>query len=357
MNSGKNLPKDGPPHEISISEKVAFLSDPDNHGQPAGGVIARQTHMSWVFLAGDRVYKLKKPITAPFLDFSTIEARKDNCRNEIRLNQSLAAGIYLGLAPLTREHSGQLAIDGAGTPVEWLVVMRRLPDERMLDRTIADGTATPDEIAAVANLLIGFYRKAAPAGISPQDHLGIFRQGMAENRAVLTHPLFQAQLAAAGIETRPIVGDLDRFLAQDSGLLSQRFTEGRIVEVHGDLRPEHICLIDPPVIFDRLEFSRILRLLDPFDELSYLSLECESLGAPWIGATLMRQCAARLGNPPPQRLLDFYTAYRACLRARLALRHLLEPKPREPKKWMPRAIRYLRIAAKADLRLYPREGP
>jgi len=123
------------------------------------------------------------------------------------------------------------------------------------------------------------------------------------------------------------------------------------VEGHGDLRPEHVCLSDPPVIIDCLEFSRELRLVDPFDELSFLSMECAVLGARWIGPALIDLCATSLGDRPPDETLAFYTAYGASFRARQALAHLLEPAPRTPEKWIPLARAYLDEAERAAVKL------
>ncbi|HSM22435.1 MAG TPA: hypothetical protein VK876_09530, partial [Rubrivivax sp.] len=120
-----------------------------------------------------------------------------------------------------------------------------------------------------------------------------------------------------------------------------RAAGGHVVDGHGDLRPEHVCLQQPPVVIDALEFNAALRAVDPFDELTFLGLECEMAGAAWIGPRVMAVCAATLGHAPPAALLHLYTAYRAQLRARLALAHLLEPQPRTPLKWAPLAQRYL----------------
>jgi aminoglycoside phosphotransferase family enzyme len=129
-------------------------------------------------------------------------------------------------------------------------------------------------------------------------------------------------------------------------LLVRRIADGIIVEGHGDLRPEHICLVTPPVIIDCLEFNRGLRLVDPFDEIAYLDLECRRLDAAWIGAKLLDMLTREV-PPPPPGLVDFYRASRALLRARLALAHLTEPDPRTPSKWEPRARTYIGLAEAA----------
>jgi aminoglycoside phosphotransferase family enzyme len=127
-----------------------------------------------------------------------------------------------------------------------------------------------------------------------------------------------------------------------------------VLDGHGDLRPEHVCLLAPPVVIDCLEFNAQLRQTDPFDELAYLSLECDLLGAPWIGPRLVSGCAAALGDAPAPALLQLYTAYRALVRARLCMAHLLDTHPRTPEKWPPLASRYIAcaLAALANLENY-----
>lgn len=305
--------------------------------------------MSWVFLSGDTVFKLKKPVKYPFLDFNTIAAREFNCREEIRLNRRLAPETYLGVVPLTLEPDGKLALDGAGRVIDWLVKMRRLPAERMLDQAIEEGTVTRTEIEAVADILATFYTQVEPADLTPQDYIAGFAQGLAESAAVLTMPRFDLPHETVNM----VLKAARDFITRDAELLMDRVRQGHVVEGHGDLRPEHVCLVDPPVIIDCLEFNRRLRLVDPFDELTYLGLECERLGASWIGTVLAR----RRDDAPLDRLLAFYTIYRACLRARLGLAHLLEPNPRKPKKWVPLARQYIAIAERAIPRMAPPGAP
>lgn len=325
---------------ITTADKVRFLSAAAAYPDRPERVSAKETHMSWVFLAGDHAYKLKKPVKYAFLDFSTLAARQADCSEEIRLNRRLAPSIYLGTARLTCEASGELALDGRGTTVEWLVKMRRLPAARMLDTEIEHKTVTRERIEAVADLLSDFYARAERADVSPSTYVAAFEREQALNRTVLTNPDF-------GFDSpfvQRVLGDVEGFLRDKPGLLEDRVQRQCVVDGHGDLRPDHVCLLDPPVIIDCLEFNRGLRLVDPFDELAFLGLECARLSAPWIRPCLMDRCAARLGDRPPDDLVAFYTSYRACLRARLALAHLAEPAPRERDKWLPLAHQYLGIA-------------
>jgi aminoglycoside phosphotransferase family enzyme len=330
--------------ETSLEEKVCFLKSPAAYRPQPAKVEVEETHMSWVFLAGERVYKLKKPVRHSFLDFGSIEAREKNCREELRLNRRLAQDIYLGVAPLTRNDDGRLSIDGEGRPIDWLVVMRRLPRDRMLDSAIIAHTLSRAEIASVAERLVGFYKRAQPADLAPAAYVAQFIEEHARNEAVLTAPEFDLD----GGRIERLLGLVEDTLR--SGLLEARAESGRIVEGHGDLRPEHVCLSQPPVIIDCLEFNRRLRLVDPVDELTYLGLECSRLGADWVEPVLLSVYVKSSGDDTPSpELVSFYRTYRACLRARLSLVHILEHDQRKPKKWLPLAKQYLDIAASASL--------
>jgi aminoglycoside phosphotransferase family enzyme len=319
-----------------LEEKAALLSRPATYGPAVTSVETIETHMSLLFLAGATVYKLKKPVVYPFLDFSTLAARERSCRDEVRLNRRLAPGVYLGLAAITREADGRLALDGRGTVVDWLVRMRRLPAGRTLDRRIAGPGVTEGEVDAVADLLARFYAFAARGRLTADEFVAQLRREHAVNRAVIAG--FEEGLSA------PLLEDVQRFLDEDAALLRARVAAGRIVDGHGDLRPEHVWLNTPPVIIDCLEFNERLRQVDPFDEITYLGLECARLGAPWIGRRLLAKLSAALGDAVDPRLLRFYAGYRACVRARLALAHLADATPREPARWQPLAREYLRLA-------------
>src|SRR5574341_2429097 len=125
-----------------IREKVAFLSKPESYPAPTRTVETKETHMSWVFLTDTQAWKLKKPVRLDYLDFSDPEARRRNCEQEVRLNRRLAPEVYLGIAPLILDRQGKMRLEGEGEPIDWLVVMRRLPAARLLDRAIADQTVS-----------------------------------------------------------------------------------------------------------------------------------------------------------------------------------------------------------------------
>jgi uncharacterized protein len=338
---------DRPAQAPELDTVLRFLRSSAAHASHAGAqsrVDVIETHMSWVFFVGAHVLKLKKPVRYPFLDFSTLAAREACCREEVRLNVRLAPGVYLGLMAVTW-CDGQLALqpeaEGPGQTVEWLVWMKRLPQERMLDCMIVGQRVEPAAIDALAGVLSAFYRGASRSSLDPAAYLARFEREQAISRELLLRPQFQLGGADHALDS------FDRALVQSRAALRSRAQAGCIVDGHGDLRPEHVCLLDPPVVIDCLEFNAALRQVDPFDELAFLALECAIGGAAWIGSRLVERCAVALGSAPPASLLHLYTAARALLRARLAMAHLLEPQPRTPERWAPQAQCYVARAAAA----------
>lgn len=324
----------------TLADKVEFLSRPAAYGHAPTEVVTRETHMSWVFLAGDRVYKLKKPVRFPYLDFSTLARREAACRAELRLNRRLAADVYLEVMPLTAS-GRELALGGDGTVVDWLVVMRRLDETETLEHTIANSRIGTWQLDRLVATLVRFYRRAEPSLWPPAIHLHDWRQSLLYNRQVL----LDSRLGLPAGLVRRIDSIQRRFIARKSNVLRRRIFGRHIVDGHGDLRPEHIWLGDPVRIIDCLEFNARLRVVDPFDELAFLSLECERLGAAWVGRYVRRRAARGLRDGLTEELFLFYRCHRATLRARLAIAHLLEPNPRTPEKWPRLARIYLRIAA------------
>lgn len=333
-----------------LPDKVAFLRAPAAYTPRPSRVEACETHMSYVFLTDSDAYKLKKPVRYPFLDFSTLAARAASCRAEVELNRRLAPDVYLGAVALTQTIDGRLQLGGAGEVVDWLVRMRRLPADRMLDRMIAERRLQPSDLAPLAARLADFYAGTPRIEIAPERFVAALEHEHRLNMELLHEPRFELDRA----ELAAIDAALRRFFAEERALLHRRVAAGRIVDGHGDLRPEHVCLTDPPRVIDCLEFNRDLRRVDWADEIAFLGFECALLGAPWVGPALREPIAARLADAVPPELTDFYTALRACLRARLAVAHLLEPDPRDGARWLPRARAYLHLARDACNRMQAR---
>jgi aminoglycoside phosphotransferase family enzyme/predicted kinase len=293
---------------------VGWLANPAAYAHHPEGVAHIQTHISHVFLAGSYVYKLKKPVRYDFLDFSTVASREHACREELRLNRRLAPDAYLEVLPITRMDDGSYRIGGSGRPVDWLVKMRRLPTEMTLDELWRRGELQPAHIDRLAETLVSFYRGLAPLRLTPAEYRERCLSHVRGNRREL--------LAARHHLQRGVVERIHSFQLQllllETALLDSRVLQGRIVDGHGDLRPEHICLGDPVTIFDCIEFSSDFRSIDAADELAFLAAECDFLGAEWIGPQLYKAYQQQSGDRPPAVLIDFYKSYRACVRAKVA---------------------------------------
>jgi len=311
----------------------------------AGGADCQviETHMSWVVLGTSEVLKMKKPGGHPVIDLSLPAVRRRNAHEEVRLNRRLAPDVYLGVLALEwRDGALWLAPDEAQAPgaaaIDWLVHMRRLPAGLMLDELLRGGRVEPARLRALGQRLAEFYAGARRVDLEGGAYVRRILDEQRANRAVLEDP--RVGMASTG----PTIDRFEEAVTRHSALLRGRAAEGRLVEGHGDLRPEHVCMLARPVVIDCLEFDATLREIDPVDELAFLVMEIELLGAGWIGRRLWRDCLDALADPAGEALQRLYTARRALLRARLCAAHLLGAPARDPAAWRARAGRYLRMA-------------
>ena len=328
--SASRTPRDLPCEGAGPADQAALvraLADPAFYPHRPPRVEHVQTHISHVFLAGPYVYKLKKAVRFPFVDASTAARRGSLCEEELRLNWRLAVPIYLGVLPVTRERDGRLALGGNGAVVDRVVWMRRLPAERMLDRLVEDGAADAGMLGRLARLLADFHARApdgpaVAAHATPEAVLGAWRQVLA-----LAAPLVGGALPVA---THSILASFGpAFLAQHDPLLRRRHAAGhRIREGHGDLRAEHVCIIDTPVpaapphapiapgiyVVDCVEFSHALRCNDVASEVAFLTMDLERLGRPDLAGAFVDAYVAASGDRELRTLLPFYCVYRACVR-------------------------------------------
>jgi aminoglycoside phosphotransferase family enzyme len=325
-------PPSGRPEADQVGEKVAFLA------RMPGVVQVIETHMAFVFLTADFAFKLKKPVRFGYFDHLTLAARATACAEEVRLNRALAGDVYLGTLALVQTETG-LALGGAGPVVEWLVHMRRLPADRMLDTLITarQSSPTPDEIAAVVALLARFYRRQQASPLAA----GLYLAHLQREQAINTENLHHMARFLPDIPLALVTTDLEGRIAGMSAEIAARHKAGLVVEGHGDLRPEHVCLTAPPVIFDRVETAIELRVIDVFDEVGYLAAECALMGRADLGDCLMRGLADAGFAPPSPDLQTTFAMFRLVTRARLALDHLRDSSPQTPEKWPVRARDYL----------------
>lgn len=327
-----------PRGNVAVSEenKLRFLT------RELGSLRQVETHTAYVFLTRTRAYKIKKPVRLAYLDFGRLEAREHVCREEIRLNRQLAGDVYVGLIALVLRADGSLGLGGEGTIIDWLVEMKRLPESRMLDvRLHRASRVTRAQIAAVSDVLVGFYR----ARQAEPSEKGVYLHHLMQEAAVNKAHLRQMRAYLGEAFQPDLARTVEQLIARHRDEIARREDAHLIIAGHGDLRPEHVCLLSPPVIFDRIEFSPELSVIDIFDETNYLGLECGMLGAPWIGPAVMGAMQAAGFAPPSPELQATYSLFRLLTRARLSIDHLRYPDPRTPDKWPRQAKACLMRAA------------
>lgn len=332
------------PMPVRLDRKVAFLRRPESYPEGTRRVEAIETHIAWVFLTDEHAYKLKKPVRHEFLDFTSLEARRRDCEEELRLNRRLAPDVYLGLVPLAlRADAGRLSLGGPGEPVEWLVRMRRLPHDRMLDRLIEEERLEADEARRVGRVLGEFYRGARRIPIEPAAYRARLRGDVRRDLRGLLD--WEGDPPLPPDEVREVARLQLVFVDGRGPVLDRRAREGRIVEGHADLRPEHVHVPEGggrPAIIDCVEFEEEFRILDAAHDLAFLALECERLGAGWAGEAVFAAYGEVTGDEPPGALVHFYRSARAILRAKLAVWHLRDHAERDH--WTETGETYLRLA-------------
>jgi len=329
--------------DAELRAKVDCLSRPETYPDRPLAVEVIETHFAWVFLAGRFVYKLKKPQHFRDLDLTSLATRRANCELEVVLNRRLAPDVYIGTVPLCAD-GASLVLGGAGTPVEWLVKMHRLPRERSLDRLAAANAVPDDHLHALMKTLAHFYATAARA---PWDGRA-YRRALARELDATAEDLAAPALGLDAAEVREIAADLKRHIAARADTFHARTANGRVVDAHGDLRPEHVFLTPGPQIIDCLEFSAELRLRDSAAEIAFLALECERLGHAKLATRLVEIYRSHAHDDAGTELLGFYRRSQAFIRAKLAAWHLHDELAAETAgHWRDRARWYLAIAAPA----------
>ena len=284
-----------------------------------------QTHISYVFLAGDQVYKVKKPVRFAFLDFSTLERRRHFCHEEVRLNRRLAGDVYRGVVALRATADGYaLADEACPDAVEYAVHMHRLPAERMLPVLLANHSATPAMIDAAAERLVEFHA-AAECG-------GSVRAG--GDPAVITRLMNDDFGECASFHGRTIDAADDAaiqaychaFVRRHEALLRHRQAEDRIRDGHGDLHTEHLCFTDGGlVIFDCVEFNPAFRHRDVAAEIAFLSMDLTCCGRADLASRLVARYAERTGDRELPHLVPFYACHRAYIRGKVESLKSVEP--------------------------------
>ncbi len=283
------------------------------------GMEFKETHISRVLIGAREVWKLKKPVSLGFLDFSTSEKRRAACEAEVVLNRRLAPEAYLGVIPVTRDDQGRHAFAGKGEVVDWAVLMRRLPESHRLDRRLASGRLDDSQLEALAVKLANFHAEArCDAHTAQFGTIEAIAYNVRENFDQVREklPLIRSQPEAHALEELQ-----NSFLNRHAALFAERIQRGRVRDGHGDLRLGQIYLDDDgdATILDCIEFNERFRFGDVAGDVGFLSMDLAAHGYPRQAEILLAAYAQAAQDFDLYRLIDFYQSYRACVRGKVAL--------------------------------------
>ncbi len=337
---------------MKLTDLIKELSQPESYPVQAEDVTIVQTHISVVFLVGDRAYKIKKPVDLGFLDFTTLARRRHFCEEEVRLNRRGAPGVYLGVEPVVRAGK-RLQIGGDGEVVEWAVVMKRLPEERTL-RSLLERGAFSVDLAKGLGKRIAQFHATTECGAHLAEHGGF--EAVAFNVRENFEQLepFVGQSISEEVHSR--LRELsEQGLADLEATMRKRAREGRICDTHGDLHLEHVYSLteaDSPtdlLMVDCIEFNERFRYADPVADIAFLAMDLRFRARTDLGQALTDAYFDATGDAEGRRLLDFYVAYRAVVRGKVESFALLgEEIPRaERQRALERARPYMLLALEA----------
>jgi aminoglycoside phosphotransferase family enzyme/predicted kinase len=293
---------------------LSALSNPDFYPHTVTAIQVEETHISRVFLTGDFVYKIKKPVDFGFLDYTTLEKRRRYCEQEVLLNRRLSENVYLDVVSITEEPTGY-TLNGSGKPVEYAVKMRQLPKERTMLQLLRRGEFSLHMLRDLVQILVQFYQKTEKGP---------------EIDAMGSRELIWVNIEEDFVQTNPFVSTvLDKvqfselhrrvrtFLNSQAELFARRVQTGRIRDCHGDLRLGHIYFMDSVSIIDCIEFNARFRYGDVASDLAFLAMDLDYNGFADIGQKLLAEYARSADDPEIFLLVDFYKCYRAHVRCKV----------------------------------------
>jgi aminoglycoside phosphotransferase family enzyme/predicted kinase len=300
----------------SLPPLIKALLEPKCYPHPAQHVELVVTHISWLLIAGEFVYKIKKPITLPFLDYGTLEKRHACCEAELRLNQRYAPDIYLEVVAIVGTPENP-HFNGEGTPIEFAVKMRRFDEAGRLDRVCARGELQPRHVSDLAEAIVNFHRDAAKTSVnthygSPDKVIEPALENFNELHSLLSDQEYLTKLNSLQAWTRTEFEHL-------TPNFSTRKAEGWVRECHGDLHLGNIVLIDGHVrLFDCIEFNEDFRWIDVASDIAFTYIDLLDHHQPGLAGWFLNEWLSRSGDFDAMPVLRFYAVYRALVRAKVA---------------------------------------
>lgn len=309
--------------ESNLPAYIQFLLNAENYPHRCEDVRLVQTHISYVLIAGDFVYKWKKEVDFGFLDFSTFDKRQFYCQQELLLNRRLCPDIYLGLVTINRSGDDSFEFNGDGEVVEYGVKMARMDEEMMMVNVINRNELTENHLDKIIDQLVLFYRNA-------DGNDSIKKFGRAESVAVNVLENFEQTTGFIGTgglsQSRfDVISTYAKDFLDDANRFDQRVGEGRIRDCHGDLYSANICLDEAIHIFDCIEFNERFRYSDVAADIAFLAMDLDYHGLSDLSSYFVDRFAHKSGDVGLKEMLNFYKCYRAYVRGKIGLFTAADP--------------------------------
>ncbi len=311
--------------EVESAVETALLESllkPEAYPHKPQRVEMEQTHISWVFLTGDTVYKIKKPVNFGFLDFSTLEKRHFYCQEEVRLNKRLSPEIYLGVAPIVKAGNA-LVMEAEGQPVEYAVKMKQLPREKIMKALLIQDKVEQKDVVRLAEIIAAFHAKAASSPeITREGGMDSTRQNIEDNFSQTEKYIGISISRQHYQETRDHALS---FMKEKASLFQQRIAQGHIRDCHGDLHSGQIFITNSIHILDCIEFNNRFRYIDVASDIAFLAMDLDLYGRPDLSMLLIDHYLEKTHDEEVRQLLPFYKSYRAYVRGKVTSFRLDEP--------------------------------
>jgi len=322
---------------------IKALLKPEAYPHGVQKVELAQTQMSFVFITGEYVYKVKKPVDLGYLDYTTLEKRHFFCHQELELNKRLSPDAYLEVVPIVR-NEGQIRIGGKGETIEYAVKMKQLPREQMMDNLLSLNRVTEEMVVKVAEKLAAFHGKAKTSPeISAYGKLEAIMTNTEEN---FTQTEKYLDVSIPPQRYHHIKDYSDNFVESHKSLFHNRVKNGRIKDCHGDLHAAHVCFSDGIQIYDCIEFNDRFRYGDIASEVAFLAMDIDRYQQAYLSQAFVNAYVHMSQDKELVQLLNFYKCYRAYVRGKVESFKLDDPYISEEEKTRVLAVarRYFELA-------------
>jgi aminoglycoside phosphotransferase family enzyme len=299
---------------------VEALMKPEAYDEEPGRIDLIQTHISFVFLTGNFVYKVKKAVDLGFLDFTTLEKRRFFCEKELELNRRLCGDMYLEVVPINR--SNAIKIKGEGETIEYAVKMKRMPQESMMSRLLEENKVDTTLIDRIAKILAEFHSKAETNTRISEFGSSAIETNWKENFQQ-TEEFVGKTLSMKDFKL--IRKNIEDFMKRRVPLFEKRMAEGRIRDCHGDVHSGNIFVTDGIYIFDAIEFNERIRYTDVAADVAFLAMDLDFKGRPDLSDFFVKSYVEYSGDQELIKLLTFYKCYRAYVRGKVTSFKLRDP--------------------------------